>query len=105
VKPLPDTFRKGGYDYQRVARDGDVAIYAQSQGERIYAHEVVIVQRYPDYEMMGKLIAAHEAFPSTESWGSQGWTCTSLTEACRKMSDVQAMLAAKADAKALEAAQ
>ena len=100
MKPLATTFRKTGYDYQQIDRVGDVAIFSQAQGGRVFAWEVVVVQKCPDREIAGKPIPAHEALPGAELWGREGWTCTSPERAAEKMREVVAARAAREEARA-----
>jgi hypothetical protein len=37
-------------------------------------YEVIIVQQYEERIMAGAVCPATEAFPSTNSWGTLGWT-------------------------------
>lgn len=83
MKPLGNSFRKNGFHYELVKRDGDVAMFKQRlrEGVGCLAYEVIIVQKNDDYEMAGNLIPAHESAPGNEAFGRLGWSFPSLERA------------------------
>lgn len=90
MKLLPTEFRKHGYNFRQLQREGDVALFEKTAGT-VVAYEVVIVQRHDDYMMAGNLIPAAEAMPGNETWGLKGWSPRTLPEALRKFTEVSAM--------------
>ncbi len=77
MKVLPLEIEKSGFGYKQVHRDGMFAVYSQHQGGlrgRIIAYEVIVIQSHNGYTIGGVEIAAAETYPSTASWGKQGWT-------------------------------
>ncbi len=91
MTPIPLIFRRGGYDYKQVMRDDRAAIYRQSRGEESDCFEVVILQKCPTHTWPdGNVTLAHEAMPGSESWGSQGFTCTSLDAAKARFEQITA---------------
>jgi hypothetical protein len=74
--PLATTFRADGFDFEQVDRDGDVATYLKTkQGHESQCFEVVLVQKYKEHTWPnGNTTPAHEAMPSSETWGTKGWT-------------------------------
>lgn len=77
MKPLPNTFSRDGYRCQVLKREGDVVLIRVFAGEH---YEVAKIQRikakiFPD----GRTIAPREALPSSENYGSQGWSFQSLS--------------------------
>ena len=74
--PLPDRFRKHGFNFTLISRLGDVALLAkQKDPDSARSFEVVIIQRmgartWPD----GHVTEAREHLPSNEEWGVKAWT-------------------------------
>lgn len=98
MRPLPTTFSKSGYDYALLDRSGDVAMFSQALAGRVVAFEVVVVQHHKATVIMGKAVPEREGMPSTEQWGSAGWTLRTPEGAKDKMRDVIAERAEKAKA-------
>ena len=80
--PLPTTFRKSGFDFKQVRRDGDIAIFEKRHPEVSNpSWEVVIVQHNGAREMAGVAIPSKESMPWSEAWGKLGWTDLTLEAA------------------------
>ena len=75
MKTLPIEFTKNGFQYRQLARDGNAALYSQTKGD-FGAYEVFAIQSHNGREIAGKLIPPAEFGPSSEEWGSKGWTYT-----------------------------
>jgi hypothetical protein len=91
LEPLPTRFDCRGFHYSQIARNGMFAIYSQAWNgikNPNIAYEVVRIEACPEQIMFGKLVPAHEAFPSPEQWGSQAWTFTSEEKARAKFQDL-----------------
>lgn len=86
--PLPKMFKRDGFDFELVHRNDGVAMLRKTKrGETrtIESWEVVKLDRvkaktFPN----GISTPAHEAMPSSESWGQSGWTFTNQEEAFKK---------------------
>ena len=76
MKPIPNNFRKNGYDYTLLERQGMIAVYEQHRDERTFAYEVVKIRLRPAREIGGKTLEASERLPSDEDWGTLGKTYT-----------------------------
>jgi hypothetical protein len=90
-EPLPTRFDSRGFHYSQIARNNMFAIYSQGWNgikNPNIAYEVVRIQGCPEQIMFGKLVPAHEAFPSPEQWGSQAWTFTSEEKARAKFQEL-----------------
>ena len=62
IKVLPIAFRHGGWNYRRIWRERDIAVYAyDSRGE---SYELIIVRVKNDEEI----------YPSAGGWGKYGWS-------------------------------
>ena len=82
MKLLPKLFRKGGFDYEQVFRDGSVAIYRQTKkGQYLERFEVGRIRENQARETFGKHFEASESWPSSEEWGVRAYTCTDLARA------------------------
>jgi len=81
-KVIPTEFKKKGFDYKQVRRDGMKAIYEQTRsGTELKNYEVVKLGRHNGYVMGGVSIDPAETYPGSSLWGITGWTCTSMDDA------------------------
>jgi len=81
-KVIPTEFRKKGFVYQQVKREGNKAIFLQTRpGTHLNNYEVVKLGRHNGYVMGGVHIEAAETYPGSSLWGICGWTCQSLEAA------------------------
>jgi hypothetical protein len=90
-KPLPKEFRRDGFTYTLIAREGDVAIYEQcsiGSPDPSVCYEVIRIRRRESFQIDGKLIEASEIYPRPEHWGSNGWTVLSRDAAFDKLREV-----------------
>jgi hypothetical protein len=84
MKPIPDKFNKDGFAFELISREGMVATFRKTKG-RIESFEVVVLQARPDVHWYnGTTTPAHEALPSSESWGTLGFTMTTRNAALAK---------------------
>lgn len=72
-------YTRHGITRRVTHRKGNIAI-ARSD----YDHEVIIVQSHKGRVIAGKEIPPSEYPPSSEQWGSKGWTYRTLDEAIEK---------------------
>jgi len=79
---LPNEFRKSGFYFRLVKRQGDKAIYSKSRAGGVGKHyEVIKIREHDEYVMGGVTIPAGESYPSSEQWGRLGYTYPTLEEA------------------------
>ena len=71
MKPLETEFRREGWDYRKIWREKDVAVYEYGLAPR---YELIIIQRRPDRQVYGKFVSARESYPASAHWGKYGWT-------------------------------
>jgi len=84
-KTIPTQFKKKGFVYTQLKREGARAIYQQTrEGSTINNYEVVKIGRHNGYIMGGVAIEPAETYPGSSLWGITGWTCTSLEDACKR---------------------
>lgn len=84
VKPLAKKFHRGGFDFEQVHRQGRIAIFQKRKStwpSDVFSWEVVRIQIYPATKIFGRKLPLREAFPSSESWGTHGFTYQSLESA------------------------
>jgi hypothetical protein len=97
-KPLPTRFRRGGFDYREIAREGDAAIYEQSWGDCAdpsVCFEVIRIRRREGFQIGARFVEPAAFYPNSEGWGVDGFTLTKKDAAFRKFREV-------ADRKALQ---
>jgi hypothetical protein len=76
-RPLPTRFRRDGFDFRQIARQGDAAIYAQVWNvcsDPAVCFEVVRIKRRQGVEIKGKFIGPREVYPNSEAWGADSFT-------------------------------
>jgi hypothetical protein len=84
-KTIPTAFKKKGFTYTQLKREGKRAIFEQTRtGSAIHNYEVVKIGRHNGYTMGGMAIEPAETYPGSSLWGITGWTCTSIDEAMKR---------------------
>ena len=90
-RPLPTQFRRDGFDYQQIAREGDWAIYQQvwaacpSSNSR---YEVVRIRLREGFNMGSRFVEPAEVYPNSEAWGVDGFTVTDRDDAFAKLREL-----------------
>ena len=90
-RPLPVQFRRDGFNYRQIAREGNTAIYEQiwaGCSEPSVCYEVVRIRRRDGTEIAGNFIEPHEVYPNSEAWGVDGFTLTDKDAAFAKLKEV-----------------
>ena len=88
-KPLPTRFRREGFNYRQIAREGDVAIYEQRwPGSENVCYEVVRIRRRESFQIDGRLVEPAEIYPHSDAWGVDGFTLTDKDAAFAKLREV-----------------
>ena len=92
-KPLPTQFRRVGFDYRQIAREGDVAIYEQTwsgcSNPRV-CYEVIRIRRHEGFQIDGRLVESAEVYPNSDVWGMDGFTFADKDAAFAKFREVAA---------------
>jgi hypothetical protein len=90
---LPKQFRRDGFTYRQIGREGDVAIYEQTwnacQNPSV-CFEVIRVRRREGFHIAGKFVAPAEVYPRSEQWGALGWTFCDKAVAFAKLREATA---------------
>jgi hypothetical protein len=87
-KPLPLQFRRDGFDYRQIAREGDVSIYEQTWigcSEPSLCYEVIRIRRREGFPIGARFVEPGEVYPNSEAWGVDGWTFTDKESAFSKL--------------------
>ena len=87
-KSLPKEFRRDGFTYRQIAREGNAAIYAQRWtgcAEPSVCYEVIRVRYRDGFYIGGRFVEPAEVYPNSEAWGVDGWTVTTLDAAYEKL--------------------
>jgi hypothetical protein len=78
-KVIPTEFKKKGFNYRQIKREGSRAIFEQTRsGSDMKCYEVVKIGRHNGYTMGGVFIAAAETYPGSSVWGLSAWTYQTL---------------------------
>jgi hypothetical protein len=85
-KPLPKEFRRDGFNYRQIYREGDFAIYQQTWkgNDDSAVFEVIRIRRREGFEINGRAVQPAEVYPSAKAWGVEGFTLTGKDAAFAK---------------------
>lgn len=90
-KRLPKEFRRDGFCYRQIAREGDAAIYEQTwrgcQNPSV-SYEVVCIRRREGFQIGGRFVEAAEVYPNSEAWGVDEFTLTDKDAAFAKLREL-----------------
>ena len=87
-KPLPKEFRRDGFNYRQISREGNAAIYEQTWNgcpNPSVCYEVIRVRYRDGFHIGGRFVEPAEVYPNSEAWGVDGWTVTTLDAAYEKL--------------------
>lgn len=81
-QPLALKFRIGGFEFEQIRRQGDVALLSKTKPSHTHStFEVVIIQVHPAEHIFGRDRPQRESMPPSETWGTCGWSDSSLERA------------------------
>lgn len=86
--PSPKQFRRGGFTYRQIAREGNAAIYEQTWNgccNPSVSYEVVRIRRREGFHIGGRFVEPAEVYPNSEAWGLDGFTVTDKDAAFAKL--------------------
>jgi hypothetical protein len=76
MKKLSKDFESAGFKYKQIYREKDYAIYERHHVSSENKHfEAIKIQSHNGYEIAGNKIPPGECYPTSNSWGTQGFTC------------------------------
>jgi hypothetical protein len=90
-KPLPKEFRRDGFSYRQIAREGDIAIYEQTWSgcaDPSLCYEVIRIRKRKGFQIGGRFVEAAEVYPNSEAWGVDGFTLTDRDGAFAKLREI-----------------
>jgi hypothetical protein len=88
---LPTRFRRDGFNYRQIAREGDAAIYEQTWGgcsDPSVCYEVVRIRRREGFQINGRFVEPAEIYPKADAWGVDGFTLTDKEAAFAKLREL-----------------
>jgi hypothetical protein len=88
---LPTQFSRDGFNYQQIAREGLAAISEQTWSgcsSSNVCYEVVRIRQRKAFQIDSRFVEAAEVYPSSNSWGVDGFTLTDKTAAFAKLREV-----------------
>jgi hypothetical protein len=92
-KALPTRFRRDGFDYRQIAREGDAAIYEQRWSgcaEPSVCYEVIRIRQRDGFQINGRFVEPAEIYPKADAWGVDAFTLTDKDAAFAKLREVAA---------------
>ena len=90
-KPSPTRFRRDGFNYRQIAREGEAAIYEQTWSgctQPSVCYEVIRIRRREGFQINGRLVEPAEVYPSSGAWGVDGFTFTDKDAAFGKLREL-----------------
>jgi len=99
MKKLEKNFKKWNFDFTQLERKGKYAIYEKflidppepmrEDGKTAsVGFEVIVIQKQKEYERFGQTFPAKELYPSSETWGTYGFTFCTVKEAYEKYKEL-----------------
>jgi hypothetical protein len=88
-KLLAKEFRRGGFQYRQIAREGNAVIYKQAWlgcAESSPCYEVARIRHREGFRIGNRFVEPAEIYPNSEAWGVDGFTFTSRNKAWAKFS-------------------
>jgi len=90
-KPLRKEFRRDGFTYRQIAREGDVALFEQRRTgcpDAAVCFEVIRVRRREGFRIGDRFVEPAEVYPPSERWGVDGFTFTDRNKAWDKFFEI-----------------
>ena len=90
-RPLPKEFRRDGFTFRQIAREGNAAIYEQTWngcGNPTVCYEVIRIRRRDGFQIADRFVEPAEVYPSSEVWGAGGFTFTNRNKAFATFSEI-----------------
>lgn len=86
-EPLAKEFRRGGFQYFQIAREGNAAIYEQARpgcAEASRSYEVIRIRRREGFHIGNRFVEPAEVYPNSGAWGTDGFTFSKSNKAWAK---------------------
>lgn len=95
MKILQQKLKKDGFNFTQIKRYNDIVVYKKTKpGTKIENWEVCYVQNHGDFFVKDKKkgmeikIEASESLPSSNTWGTLGWSYTTENDAFEKFDEL-----------------
>jgi hypothetical protein len=76
MKKLDKEFESSSFKFKQIHREKMFAIYERHHISSETKHyEAIKIQSHNGYEIAGNKIPPSECYPTSNSWGTQGYTC------------------------------
>lgn len=86
---LPLEFTRNGWNHVQIMRAGHACVYRRWRDGGKPHLEVILVTRTKETEFPpGVIRPAGERYPSSEDWGSKGWTYNHESDAMKKFEEL-----------------
>jgi len=92
-KRVATRFRRDGFEFRQIAREGDAAIYEQTWSgccDPSVCYELVRIRRHEGFQINGRFVEPAEIYPKADAWGVDGFTLTEKDAAFAKLREVVA---------------
>jgi len=90
MKKIEKTFTSKNFSHKQIHREDNFAIYERFNNDspENKHYEVVKIQSHSGYAIGGQMYPASEYYPSSNSWGSDGYTCVSKENAYKRLDKI-----------------
>jgi len=99
MEKLKKEFVKWNFRFKQLERKGKYALYEKfilnppqpikgETNEPSIGFEVIIIQKQKEHERFGQTFPAKELYPSSETWGTYGWTFINMNNAYEKYNEL-----------------
>jgi uncharacterized protein YifN (PemK superfamily) len=86
MKKLDKEFESASFKYKQIHRENMFAIYERQHISSVNKHfEAIKIQSHNGMEIAGNKIPPSEYYPSSNSWGRHGYTCTTRKAAYERL--------------------
>lgn len=86
MKKIEKTFTSKSFTHNQIHREGDFAIYERRHNNSDKKHyEVIRIQSHNGYSIGNQSYPPSEFYPSSNAWGSDGYTCVSKENAYKRL--------------------
>jgi hypothetical protein len=90
-RPLPIRFRRKGFTYWQIAREGNAAIYKQTWSgcsDPSFCYDAIRIRSRDGFQIGGRFVEPAEVYPKVEAWGLDGFTVTDQEAAFAKLREI-----------------
>ena len=101
MKKINKEFESAGFKYKQIHRENMYAIYERCYSNNINNkhYEVIKIQSHNGIEIAGNKIPPSEFYPSSNSWGVNGFTCLNKEDAYKRIDKIVNEAAANTERK------